>query len=149
MTFNWLSIKPPAASGLPPIEVQPGISDWGVPQAGFRVDEEGSLVIQQAPAGFEDLFKMNGFLDQWIELKESGTPVHVGEWGVYNQTPHDVTLRFMENRLMAMQSAGLGWALWNFRGQFGILDSGREDVEYKDWHGHKLDRKMLELLLKH
>jgi hypothetical protein len=28
----------------------------------------------------------------------------------------------------------------------GILDSGRTDVKYEDWRGHKLDRAMLELL---
>ncbi|MND04790.1 hypothetical protein D3C83_252200 [compost metagenome] len=43
---------------------------------------------------------------------------------------------------------GIGFALWDFLGQskFGILDSERADVDYEDWHGHKLDRKMLELL---
>lgn len=72
--------------------------------------------------------------------------VMVGEWGAYNQTPHDVTLRWMEDCLKNYQQAGLGWALWNFRGSFGILDSGRSDVNYEDFHGHKLDRKMLDLL---
>jgi hypothetical protein len=28
----------------------------------------------------------------------------------------------------------------------GILDSGRTDVKYEDYQGHKLDRKMLDLL---
>ena len=42
-----------------------------------------------------------------------------------------------------------GWAMWNFRGSFGVLDSGRDDVEYEDWHGRKLDRKLLTLLQKH
>jgi endoglucanase len=42
--------------------------------------------------------------------------------------------------------ARFGWALWNFRGSFGILDSGRADVQYEEGHGHKLDRTMLELL---
>jgi hypothetical protein len=32
------------------------------------------------------------------------------------------------------------------RGTFGILDSERSDVVYEDWHGHKLDRALLELL---
>jgi hypothetical protein len=36
--------------------------------------------------------------------------------------------------------------LWNFRGSFGVLDSGRADVQYEDWRGHKLDRAMLRLL---
>lgn len=43
----------------------------------------------------------------------------------------------------------IGHALWNFRGDFGILNSGRKDIEYEDWYAHKLDRKMLELLKKH
>lgn len=147
MTFSLLRIQPPTASGLPSIEVQPGITDWGVPQAAFRIDENGILLVKKAPKGFESRYKMNGFLDQWIDLKHNGTPVHVGEWGVYNKTPHDVTLRFMENRLKAMQAAGLGWALWNFRGSFGILDSDRSDVIYKNFNGHKLDEQMLEMLL--
>ncbi|MBN1465240.1 cellulase family glycosylhydrolase [candidate division KSB1 bacterium] len=145
MTFSELKITR-HSSNLPDIHVQPGITDWGVPQASFRADENGVLVVSKAPTGFADLFKMNGFLDKWIELKRDGTPVHVGEWGVYNKTPHDVTIRFMENRLKAMRSAGLGWALWNFRGSFGILDSGRKDVVYEDYNGHKLDRRMLQLL---
>jgi endoglucanase len=40
----------------------------------------------------------------------------------------------------------MGWALWNFCGSFGILDSERADVLYEDFHGHKLDRKLLALL---
>ena len=40
----------------------------------------------------------------------------------------------------------IGFALWNFKGDFGILDSGREDVDYQDWFGHKLDRKLLDLI---
>jgi endoglucanase len=36
--------------------------------------------------------------------------------------------------------------MWNFRGPFGVLDSGREDAAYENFKGHKLDRAMLELL---
>ena len=39
--------------------------------------------------------------------------------------------------------------MWNFRGSFGILDSGREDTEYEEFEGHKLDRAMLELIRQH
>ena len=63
-----------------------------------------------------------------------------------NKTPHGVTLRWMEDCLRNWRDAGLGWALWNFRGSFGVLDSERADVNYEDWRGHKLDRKMLDLL---
>jgi endoglucanase len=43
---------------------------------------------------------------------------------------------------------GVGRALWSFRGTFGILDSGRTDGAYEDFHGHQLDRKLLALLQK-
>jgi len=43
----------------------------------------------------------------------------------------------------------IGYALWNFKGDFGILNSGRQDVAYQDWYGNKLDKGLLELLKKH
>jgi endoglucanase len=36
--------------------------------------------------------------------------------------------------------------MWNLRGPFGPLDSGRADVSYEDFREHKLDREMLKLL---
>jgi aryl-phospho-beta-D-glucosidase BglC (GH1 family) len=85
----------------------------------------------------------------WQELAASGGPVIVGEWGAYNKTPHDVFLRWAEDCLRNWQEAGFSWALWNFRGSFGLLDSERSDVDYEDFHGHKLDRKLLDLLIKY
>ena len=45
-----------------------------------------------------------------------------------------------------MQKAGWGWAMWNFRGSMGVIDSDRRDVQYEDFEGHKLDRKLMDLL---
>jgi hypothetical protein len=53
----------------------------------------------------------------------------------------------MRDCLQNWRRAGMGWALWNLRGDLGILDSGRTDVDYEDYRGHKLDRQMLDLLL--
>ena len=62
------------------------------------------------------------------------------------RTPHDVVLRWMRDCLTLWHDAGWGWAVWNLRGSFGVLDSERSDVTYEDFRGHRLDRKMLELL---
>jgi endoglucanase len=70
----------------------------------------------------------------------------VGEWGAYNKTPHEIVLKWMRDCLKNWQRAGMGWALWTLRGSFGPLDSHRADVVYENYKGHKLDRKMLELL---
>jgi endoglucanase len=82
----------------------------------------------------------------WQELARRGVGVHVGECGCHNRTPHAVGLAWMKDFLELWQEAGWGWALWNFRGSFGILDSGRQDVAYESFEGHQLDRRLLELL---
>ena len=89
------------------------------------------------------------FYKPWIELKERGVGVHCGECGCYNKTPHNVFLAWFEDVIDILTNAGIGYALWNFRGDFGILDSRRTDIEYTDWYGHKLDNKLLELLKKY
>ena len=89
------------------------------------------------------------FYKPWIELKERGVGVHCGECGCYNKTPHNVFLTWFEDVIDILTDAGIGYALWNFRGDFGILDSRRTDIEYTDWYGHKLDNKLLELLKKY
>ncbi|HDQ45355.1 MAG TPA: glycoside hydrolase [bacterium] len=85
-------------------------------------------------------------IDPWKKLEQKGVPVHVGEWGCYNRTPHEVALSWMRDLLSLWKDAGWGHAMWNLRGDFGVLNSNREDVKYEDYRGHKLDRKMLELL---
>ncbi|MGA2069842.1 MAG: cellulase family glycosylhydrolase [Sedimentisphaerales bacterium] len=85
-------------------------------------------------------------IDTWTPLEKMGVPVHVGEWGCYNKTPHDVVLSWMKDVLSLWKEVGWGHALWNLRGDFGVLDSTRIDVQYENYKGHKLDRKMLELI---
>jgi endoglucanase len=82
----------------------------------------------------------------WKELEGMGVGVHVGEWGCFNKTPREACLGWMRDLLPCWTEAGWGWALWNFRGEFGILDSERADVKYEHFRGHQLDREMLELL---
>ncbi len=82
----------------------------------------------------------------WKDLQTRGVGVLVGEFGAYNRTPHAVVLAWMRDCLQLWRDAGWGWALWNFRGPFGIIDSGRADITYERWRGVQLDRKMLDLL---
>lgn len=86
------------------------------------------------------------YLKPWQALEAKGVGIHVGEWGAHQHTPHAVALRWMEDNLQLWQEAGWGWALWNLRGSFGIVNSGRKDVKYENWNGQQLDRQMLELL---
>lgn len=105
------------------------------------LNEDGSVKLDRA--GLEKHYA------PWGELMKEGIGVHCGEGGCYSKTPHHVFMAWFSDVMDILKGHGIGYSLWNFRGSFGILDSGREDVEYEDWHGHKLDRKLLTLLQEH
>jgi aryl-phospho-beta-D-glucosidase BglC (GH1 family) len=89
------------------------------------------------------------YYQPWIDLMKQGVGVHCGECGCWNKTPHDVFIAWFTDVLDILSSNGIGFAVWNFIGDFGVLDSGRKDVAYEDWYGHQLDRRFLDLLRKH
>ena len=92
---------------------------------------------------------LESFYKPWIDLVGKGVGVHCGECGCWNKTPHDVFLAWFGDVLDILTSNGIGFSLWEFAGDFGVLDSRRDDVAYEDWHGHKLDRKLLTLMMKY
>ncbi|MCG6186193.1 glycoside hydrolase family 5 protein [Maribellus maritimus] len=93
--------------------------------------------------------KLKEFYAPWIDAVKNGVGVHCGECGCWQETPHDVFLAWFGDVLDVLTENGIGYALWEFNGTFGLLNSGRKDVNYEDWFGHKLDRKMLNLLMKY
>jgi endoglucanase len=113
-----------------------GSDTWPVPTWPLQTADG---VIDQATLWRETI-------EPWQRLEKTGTGVFIGEWGVYNKTPHDVALRWMQACLENWKKAGWGWCLWNLRGDFGPLDSKRSDVAYATHDGHEIDIEMLELL---
>jgi len=80
-----------------------------------------------------------------VELHQE-VPIHFGEMGCYKHTPPEVVYRWFDASLGMIRSLQSGFALWNFRGPFGILDTDRAGTKFEDWHGHQLDRTLLALL---
>ena len=66
--------------------------------------------------------------------------------GCYNKTPHSIALSWLEDVFASLRQRNIGWALWNLRGDFGVLDSRRADMATVDCHGHQLDTALLALL---
>ena len=89
---------------------------------------------------------MENFFAAWKDVERDGTFYHLGEFGTHYMVPHATALAWMEDLLKICQEKGLGWAIWNLDGKFGIMDSGRTDWPLEDFEGHKLDRQALELL---
>ena len=114
------------------------------------VDSEG-MPTPTWPGALEggepwDRRRLERLYEPWVRLAQQGIGVHCGEGGAFRFTPHDVVLAWLRDVLDILTGHGIGYALWNFRGPFGILDSQRRRLPYEDWHGHKLDRQLLQLL---
>lgn len=90
---------------------------------------------------------LRDFYLPWREVQAKGTPVHIGEFGCFNQTPNDVALRWFSDLFALYKEFGWGYALWGFEGAFGIIEHGRPGVKYEDYHGYKVDRALLDLML--
>jgi len=132
--------------GYDPMSVSHFTAGW-VPKDAFETFEVPTWPLTGDDGKVWDKAALKaGLIDTWQPLVDMGVSVHVGEWGCYNKTPHDVALRWMRDLLSLWKEAGWGQAMWNLKGDFGILNSGRKDVKYETYKGHKLDRKMLELV---
>jgi len=130
--------------GYDPIEISHYRASWmhgsdQWPEPTWPLERDGKKTIDK-----DSLRKDR--IQPWKRLEQKGVGIHVGEWGVFSHTPHKVALAWMSDSLDLWREAGWGWALWNLRGEFGVLDSRRADVQYEVFRGCQLDRKMLTLL---
>ena len=107
--------------------------------------------VYPGKVGGQDLNRqmLEKYYRPWIELKNKGVGVHCGECGCWNKTPHKVFLAWFSDVLDILHQHQIGFALWEFSGDFGVLNSNRADVTYEDWHGQKLDRELLKLITRH
>ncbi|MCX6996361.1 MAG: cellulase family glycosylhydrolase [Kiritimatiellaeota bacterium] len=143
LTWQEISLAPP--DGRPATRLE-SVGEWGRKQAAWTIGADGvaRCATAQVECDRDVLWTKN--VAPWVKLRDDGVGVMVGEWGCHNRTPHPVVLAWMRDCLANWKRANFGWALWNFRGSFGLLDSERQDVKYENFRGHHLDRAMLELL---
>jgi len=89
---------------------------------------------------------LHEFYLPWREVSAMGRPIHIGEFGCYNQTPNDVALRWLGDLVSLYREYGWGWGFWNFEGPFGIVEHGRPGATYELIDGYRVDRELLEIL---
>lgn len=83
----------------------------------------------------------------WRQVEAAGAKIHIGEFGCYNKTPNDVALRWFNDLFDVFKEFGWGYALWNFEGDFGIINHNRPGVQYEEIQGYQVDRALLDLML--
>ncbi len=123
-----------------------GVSHYKAGWAGGENYPQPAWPGKMPDGAYWDRKRLEAHYQPWIELARQGVGVHCGEGGAYSFTPHPVVLAWLQDVLEILTPENIGYALWNFRGTFGLLDSQRSDVAYEDWHGHRLDRQLLTLL---
>jgi len=101
-------------------------------------DRQGKLVA--------DRHTIENQFHAWTEPAKHGVPIHFSETGCNRYTSPKVAHAWYSDTLEMIGSLRSGWALWNFRGSNGILDTNRDGTECKDWYGHKLDHTLLKIL---
>lgn len=145
VNFYEGTVEPVIEDGNPSFHIPLMPKYKGTSIAGINFDKDNKM---HAPKQFyydRERVEQVQYTESFVYNKNGGQ-VFVGEFGVHNYTPHQATLDFIRDLLEIYKENDWGWALWNLRGEFGILDNGRTDAETVDFHGHKLDVKMHELL---
>lgn len=120
----------------------PGDDTWGNKQDTVIMDASGKLKAKDG----SDLIPFQSYRSIFATAKSNNIPIMIQEFGVYNKTPHDVSLSFLSDIVKLFNENNLGWAMWNFNGAFGILNSGRADCVYENYQGYKLDRALLDII---
>lgn len=58
----------------------------------------------------------------------TGCPLYCGEFGCYGATPQAVRLAWYRDIIAAFRSEGIGWANWDYKGSFGLIDASGADT---------------------
>jgi hypothetical protein len=90
---------------------------------------------------------LRDYYDPWREVESAGVRVHIGECGCFNRTPNEVAMRWFRDLFGLYREFGWGFSLWNFEGPFGIIDHGRYGAVFENYHGYRVDRALLDLIL--
>ncbi len=122
--------------------LDPAVAAEVAAQAGSTEEAVKQLTYQISERQFEAGWLSNLFdkLTRW-QQQHGGVPVYIGEFGVYRPlAPTSARLRWHKETREAFEAHGWGWAVWDYAGGFGIVQSDSEPA-------HRiLDRSMLEAL---
>jgi len=97
---------------------------------------------------YADKRYLEQIMEPWFQLKEKGEAVHCSEFGVYAKfAKRSTAMNWYRDLLSTLKERGVGWAIWNLRGPFGVISTGRDDwlTSRTPW-GEPLDAELLRLL---
>lgn len=93
-----------------------------------------------------DIDGLRAHFEPWTAVERGGSRVHIGEMGCYQRVPAPTALAWMSDMLTVFGEHRWGWALWNFDGPFGVVNSGRDGIRTIRRNGFTVDADLLDLL---
>ncbi|MDP4221813.1 MAG: cellulase family glycosylhydrolase [Bacteroidota bacterium] len=138
LTFNKITIK----SGSSEIVIVPANTEWGSKQATYKISSDGKITDTNG----NPVTSLGPLRTTLETAKSEGIPIMVQEFGVYNKTPHEVALAYLNDIVSEFNKARIGYAMWNMIGSMGIINSERTDCTYEQYRGKLLDREMTSIL---
>jgi aryl-phospho-beta-D-glucosidase BglC (GH1 family) len=138
MTYNRMIIR----SGVNKVTLIPGNTTWGSTQDTYKITPEGKITDVNG----NTVVAIGGITKTLEDAKAEDIPVMIQEFGVYNKTPHDVTVAFLTDVVSVFNSHHVGYAMWNLIGTMGIINSERTDVTYEPYRGKLLDRDLTTIM---
>ena len=138
MTFNKITIK----SGTGELVIIPGNTTWGAKQDTYKITSEGKITDVNG----NPVVALSTLTHTLETAHTENIPVMIQEFGVYNKTPHEVTLSWLTDVVSVFNKNKVGYAMWNLIGSMGIINSERTDCTYEPYRGKLLDREMTAIM---
>ncbi len=101
---------------------------------GQLVSEEDAAVLDAEVAAV--VARNNGYFDRDVLeariekplalARATGLPLYCGEWGVYRRAPEEARLNWYRDMRAILEANNIGWATWDHKGGFGIMDAERK-----------------------
>ena len=142
-TGDWMSFNKILLRTLTDtLEIIPGNTSWGSKQASYKITAEGRITDKDGNPAVT-----LGDLKERLEFARSeNIPVMIQEFGVYNKTPHNVTIGYLTDVVSVFNKGKVGYAMWNLIGTMGIIESKRVDFNYEPYRGKSIDRQMTTII---
>jgi hypothetical protein len=134
MIYSKITIK----SANSELVIIPANTTWGSKQDTYKITSDGKITdINGNP-----MIPLRNLNNTLATAKSENIPVMIQEFGVHNQTPHNVTLAYLTDAVSVFNKNKVGYAMWNLIGSFGIINSERSDCTYEPYKSNLLDREM-------
>lgn len=99
----------------PSLQLSPWVSNW--------VHRYNTVEGTNNPSSPEAFRKQIRIARQWA--LDNGRPIHMGEFGCYIQADEKSRARFHAEFRKALDEAGMGWAIWDWKAGFRYWDERR------------------------